>query len=245
MRVTSINGQSYNWDVAIQMDVHDASQGLDDDWIFYGDSITAGMGAQQLSGHNLSAMGGFSHNPLKDIVQADFDAAGAGSLWATLGKTGTVGELISDAKAGHFPLIQVGAVGGWLSNDGVAHVPGWLSLFPGKFVAIDFGTNDAGWAVKPADFQANMQTMIDAAHTAGKIVVIPTIPSPVGNANTEALNAVITGTLWKEANVLQGPDLYAFFHANPGLLQDGLHPTDVGYVCYRQLWAQTLLGTVY
>jgi lysophospholipase L1-like esterase len=242
MRVTSINGQSYNWDVAIQMDVHDASQGLDDDWIFFGDSITAGMGAQQLSGHNLSAMGGFSHNPLKDIVQADFDAAGAGSLWATLGTTGTVSELIAASKSDHFPLIQVGAVGGWLSNDGVAHVPGWLSMFPGKFVAVDYGTNDAGWAVKPADFQANMQTMIDAAHAAGKVVVIPTIPSPVGNANTEALNAVITGTLWKEDNVLQGPDLYAFFEAHPSLLQDGLHPTDVGYVCYRQLWVQKLLG---
>lgn len=245
MHVTSINGQSYNWDVALQMDVHDASQGLDDDWIFYGDSITAGMGAQQLAGHTLSAMGGFSHNPLKDITQSDFDAAGAGSLWATLGKTGTVSELIAAGKPDHFPLVQVGGVGGWLSSDGMSHVPGWLSLFPGKFVGIDFGTNDSGWAVHPADFQANMQTMIDAAHAAGKIVVIPTIPSPQGSANTTALNAVITGTLWKEANVLQGPDLYAFFSAHTDLLQDGLHPTDVGYVCYRQLWVQKLLSAVY
>jgi len=41
MRVTASDGSPQNEDVALNLDVYDASQGLADDWIFYGDSISA------------------------------------------------------------------------------------------------------------------------------------------------------------------------------------------------------------
>jgi acyl-CoA thioesterase I len=229
LRNTVVNGSSQNWDVGINMDVYDASQGLDDDWIFYGDSITCGA---------------LNHNPMTNIKQADFVTAGVGSLFATLGAPGNLSELIAASKPGRFPLMQMGGHDGWLSADGVTHVPVWLPLFPGRFVALDFGTNDGGWSVHPADFQTNMQAMIDAVRAAGRTIIIPTIPSPIKQATVD-LNVVVTDTLWKEPGILPGPDLYAFFSANPTMLRDGLHPTDVGYVIYRNLWAQKLIATVY
>src|SRR5204862_970939 len=38
--VTASYRSAGNTDVALNLDVHDASQGVQDDWIFYGDSIT-------------------------------------------------------------------------------------------------------------------------------------------------------------------------------------------------------------
>src|SRR5262249_40407927 len=35
------DGSPQNDDVALNLDVHDASRGVEDDWIFYGDSISA------------------------------------------------------------------------------------------------------------------------------------------------------------------------------------------------------------
>jgi len=42
INVTAIDGSVQNYDVAINMDVFDVSGGVNDDWIFFGDSITAG-----------------------------------------------------------------------------------------------------------------------------------------------------------------------------------------------------------
>lgn len=51
MNVSAVDGSAENYDVSINMDVYDANGGLADDWIFFGDSITAGsMGHQTLNG---------------------------------------------------------------------------------------------------------------------------------------------------------------------------------------------------
>jgi lysophospholipase L1-like esterase len=51
INITTIDGSPENYDAAINMDVYDASTTLSDDWIFFGDSITAGaMGQQTLNG---------------------------------------------------------------------------------------------------------------------------------------------------------------------------------------------------
>src|SRR5688572_11137260 len=39
MNITAANGAAGNSDAALNLDVHDASQGVQDDWIFFGDSI--------------------------------------------------------------------------------------------------------------------------------------------------------------------------------------------------------------
>ena len=43
----------------------------------------------------------------------------------------------------------------------------------------------------------------------------------------------------RAAGLLPGPDLYAWFRANPGELRDGLHPTDRGAVETARLWADS------
>jgi hypothetical protein len=54
--VTAVDGSTGNYDASINMDVFDARTALTDDWIFYGDSITAGaMGHQTLNGVNAFA----------------------------------------------------------------------------------------------------------------------------------------------------------------------------------------------
>lgn len=42
LRVTQINGSPMNTDAMVNLDIHDAHQGVEDSWIFFGDSITAG-----------------------------------------------------------------------------------------------------------------------------------------------------------------------------------------------------------
>jgi lysophospholipase L1-like esterase len=51
INITAIDGSLENYDASINMDIYDASTALADDWIFFGDSITAGaMGQQSLNG---------------------------------------------------------------------------------------------------------------------------------------------------------------------------------------------------
>ena len=52
MRVTSIGSAAGNADIALNLDVHDAQRGIEDDWIFFGDAITAA---------------GLSHEPRGDL----------------------------------------------------------------------------------------------------------------------------------------------------------------------------------
>lgn len=64
LNASSADGSPSNWDVAIKMDVYDASHGVTDGWLFAGDSITAGaMGHSDLS----SASDSFT-NQVGDLV---------------------------------------------------------------------------------------------------------------------------------------------------------------------------------
>ncbi len=42
INVTRVDGSLENYDASINMDVYDANYGIADNWIFFGDSITAG-----------------------------------------------------------------------------------------------------------------------------------------------------------------------------------------------------------
>lgn len=211
---TAINGAVFNLGCSLQMDVHNAAAGITDDWIFYGDSITAN-GAQVN------------------------DAYGVG----------TIAQLIN-AGVPNFPLIEDGGIGGRTSAFGAANISTWLPLFPGKWVALSYGTNDATAAVAPSTFQTNMQTMINAAKGQGCNVVIPHIPWGANGgiqANAPALNTVIDNLIAADpTHVFSGPDLWAYYQANPSLISgDQVHPTDAGYAGYRQQWANALLATIY
>ena len=133
MNVSASDGSPTNFDAAFNMDVQDASAGVQDSWIFIGDSIT---------------MDGMRH--------------------ATVAGTGNFAQLISAAKPAYFPAYEDGGIAGLLSADGAANIARWLQTFPGRYVGLAYGTNDANACVSPDTFYANYVTMVQKVLTAGR-----------------------------------------------------------------------------
>ncbi len=202
-----------NYDVALKMDIHDASQGTEDDWMFYGD---------------LMAEYAMARNP-KSL--------------------GTFAQLVHTAVPSYFPVQEDGSNYSFTSADGALHMKRWLRLFPGHFVALSFGTNDANSCISPDSFYKNYDTMVQAVLNAGKIPVIPTIPWG-RTANIEncapALNAKISSLYSVYSQIIHGPDLWSFFQAHQDMITGEAAPlTTAGIGSYRQQWADQMVKEVY
>jgi lysophospholipase L1-like esterase len=223
INVTAINGSISNNNVQINMDVHDCSGGNLDNYIFYGDSIT---------------QRGLDHSNLN------------------LGSAGTLPYLIQAGAAAHFPVCECGGIGGYLSTDGAANIGTWLPLFSGQYVGLLYGTNDANNAAAGdptfgPNFTAKMTQMLNAVLAAGKIPIMPrTIPwgkTTNIQANGPEINTRLTALFASYQTAIAGPDLWAYFSANPNLINAvDVHPTDPdGYAAYRQQWANALITNIY
>ena len=213
LNVTASDGSPLNDDVALNMDVHDVSLGVEDDWIFYGDSITA-------SAMDLSPRG-----------------------------VGTFAQLIHASDPPYFPAAEDGGIPFLASYDAVKFIPTWLGIFPGHFVGLSYGSNDANGCTSVDGFYNNYVTMVQAVLDAGKIPVVPTIPwAPTANVQTcgPAFNAKIEALYAAYPQIVRGPDLWTFFSTHRELFSGGdLHPTDEGDAAYRQSWANAMLAAVY
>jgi titin len=216
INVTAPDGSPGNSDIALNFDVHDASGGVTDDWIFYGDSIT------------------------QDGMYHDTRTAASGET------VGTFSELVNAIKPGYSPLFQNGGIGGLTSVHAASRFSTWIALFPGRYVTLNYGTNDAlagaGDPTIAGKFRTSMQSMIDAVVAAGKIPIVPTIPwgrDAKLQANVPVLNAQIDQLYTANPQVVRGPDLYAYFNQRQDLISaDGIHPTwQSGYAGLRQQWA--------
>lgn len=210
-----------NDDVSLQMDIYDTSDGVEDSWLFLGDSITEG---------------GMKPSPI-----------GSKGTWAQLihhldsnyfpvqEGGGIGGWRASD------PL-KKGA-------DGKRHLDRWLEQFPGKFVVYSFGTNDSGWDVGTSTFYKDMKNAVETIILAGKTPVIPMIPwlrSETHNARIPSYNAVIEQLYEEYPHIIPGPDFYEYFQNHQDLISyDGIHPSTAGYEAYRQLWAEKMFEMVY
>jgi len=143
--------------------------------------------------------------------------------------------------SGYVPIQENAGMPGWLSGDAKSYLPLWLAAFPGKYVTLNFGTND-GAGVDPQLFYANMSLLAEQTIARGKIPVIPSIPWASRQdllKGIPALNAEIKRLLAAEACAVAGPDLYGYFKAHPQLISaDGVHPNDAGYAALREKWAQ-------
>lgn len=216
LRVTASDGSAQNEDAALrEFALYDISAGITDNFIFYGDSITAGT---------------------------DF--------------TDTITAVVAQ-KSAHFPVMENGGEPFDKSSDAVARIlgpNGYLSLFPGKFVALNYGMNDAGGAGGETGYYNNMKQLVQAVIAAGKTPIIPkvsyTSASPHAN-NIPAINAQIDKLYTEFPQIVKGPDFYTFFKQNPQYLERdgsgniGIHPNGDGYDKMAQMWADTLLSTVY
>jgi lysophospholipase L1-like esterase len=214
INVTGVDGSTENYNTRIKMDIYDASSVLNDDWIFFGDSITAGsMGTE------------------------------------TVGGVPSFAQLIHQQRPDAFPIQENGGIGYLTSADGVKYLPTWLSLFPGKYVALSYGTNDAFAAGPPEDFRQNYVTMVEDVLKAGKIPIVPHIPwgrDSTLQQNIPPLNAEIDALDQAYPQIIHGPDLWSFFSTHQDLISsDGIHPSDAGSGAYRQQWAAAMLAAIY
>lgn len=212
---TSSNGVSPNSDIAISLDLHNASGGLTDDWIFYGDSIT-------------------QNGLLND------DSNGQ-----------TFAQQINTINSNYYPVAESGGIGGFTSSDALSNISTWLTQFPGKFVALNYGTNDANSNFDPNTFYTNMATMVQDIIAAGKTPIIPTIPwgcTANLTANVPTFNAKIQALYAAYPKIIKGPDLYTYFQNNQSYISgaDCIHPNATGgWTAYRAQWAQAMIPAVY
>lgn len=159
-------------------------------------------------------------------------------------------ELINQIDSRYFPVQENGGIGGIFSTDGAANIERWLETFPGKYVSIAYGTNDAwGNQTGAEKYYDNTAFMVEKVLKAGKVPVVPKIPyaTEAGvNQYLDDYNKAVDKIYESYPEVIKGPDFDAFFRENPDLLsQDGVHPSSEGYAAMRQLWAETMYAEVY
>lgn len=164
------------------------------------------------------------------------------------GLSAVMPQQITDELSSYYPVWEDGGVAGWTATDVQAVFSIWLALFPGKYVGLNLGTNDANQGgAYVADFSSKMTNMVSQIFAAGKIPIIPTIPwGSTANllANVPTLNSQIASIISSNSGTLSGPDLYAYFNAHQSEIDvDGIHPTNpTGYNNYRTQWVNWALN---
>lgn len=222
MHVTAVNGSSGNSDASFNLTVNDASNGSNDTWLILGDSIT-----QDDMGH---------YEPSNFMQQ------------------------VNAAHPTYFPSQINGGIGGWDSESplqtdprtGQMYIDEFLASFPGRYVSLDYGTNDANeGGPLVSQYPANMTTLINKVVAAGKIPVLrKSIPwgCTAGiQANGPTINADLQQLLAQYPQAIAGPDEWSYFQAHQSLISgDCIHPTiGNGNAAYRQVYVQALLSSAY
>ncbi len=221
-----VNMEGYNWirmnvkkadgktsgSVQINLDIHNVSDGVEDSWIFFGDSITAG---------------------------GMMNCYGTGYA-----------EYVNQLDSRYFPAQENGGIGGIFSTDGAANIERWLKTFPGKYVSIAYGTNDAwGNQTGAQKYYENTAFMVEKVLASGKTPIVPKIPYSTEsgvNSYLDSYNDMVDKIYKDYPQVVKGPDFDSYFRENPDLLSsDGVHPSSEGYDGMRQLWAKTMYENVY
>lgn len=175
-------------------------------------------------------------------------AMGHATLSGPAGPVASFAEEIFALTGRSFPPQENGGVPCITTADLAPVFADWLARFPGRFVAISLGSNDA-MGVSPAQFYERYARMIELVIQAGKVPVVPTIPwspDPERQFHSLDLNAQIYQLYQAYPELVRGPDLWAFYAEHPQLIAaDQLHPTAEGYAAYRQLWASVMAARIY
>ncbi len=188
-----------------------------------------------------------SSNPASFAVDFDVHAApdGASDAWLFMGDsiTGGMAYLFSDLPGrvnslapSRWPVVVPAGIGGsnvWSANDVIDET---LSLFPGRFVTLNYGTNGGA-----DNFSAAMEILVQKVLAAGKTPVIPHMPwsdIPDQLAKAPLINAQIDELYTKFPSIMRGPDLYTAFLGRTDLIATGdVHPNDAGNKELRRQWA--------
>ncbi len=169
--------------------------------------------------------------------------------------TNCIGPLVHAKLPRYDPIWEGAGIGFMTARDGATKLlPKWLPLFPGKYVCLAYGTNDANLG-RPANesdissFYSNYESMVKQILAAKKIPVIPTViwakDDGYRQKNLERYNVQLQRLKTRYPQILSGPDLFSLFKNHPEWYQDDLHPNPAGGDILRSTWAQWALDTVY
>lgn len=161
--------------------------------------------------------------------------------------TQTFSDLIKASFKGFNPAMVRGGIPCINSGDLATDISKYLDMTRNvKYWAIEMGTNDAwgGSNGNVASFIKNMKVVIDSCKAVG---IQPIISRMIGTNQTAAtwqvhpdfLKAI--DSLTKANNLIEGPDLYAWFTTHPNdLNSDGVHPNAAGAASIQRLWAEKM-----
>jgi hypothetical protein len=141
------------------------------------------------------------------------------------------------AASDRWPAVIPAGIGGTNTNTALAAIQDTMTDFPGRFVTLNYGTND-----HPTDF--HMDELVQAVIAAGKVPVVPHMPwSATAAIQTSGpdINQQIDALYVKYPAILHGPDLWAAFTNRPDLIPaTDIHPNTAGQEEFRKQWAMAM-----
>ncbi len=149
-------------------------------------------------------------------------------------------------KSTAWPGIACAAEGGTSSTTGLQIINDVLASFPGKFITLNYGTND-----HPQDgdvsFFNRMDTLCMKIIAAGKTPIIPTMPWPRNSDSAsvamQKINMINQLYAKYPTQLIRGPDLWKLFKTNPALIAPGdVHPGGAGQDSLRAHWVAAMDG---
>jgi hypothetical protein len=175
---------------------------------------------------------------------------GASDCWLFMGDSVTyitmpyawndLPKLVNAVRPDRWPAVINGAIGGTNTETAVAVIDDTLSGYPGRYVALPYGTNDN--VSEGGMFE--METLVQHVLAAGKVPVVPHMPwsdVPLIQTNGPIINKTIEALYVKYPLILRGPDLWAAFLNRTDLIPSGdVHPNSAGQEVLRQQWANVM-----
>jgi lysophospholipase L1-like esterase len=211
-----------------------------------GDNNT-GVELQELNLFDASAGTDDSWLFLGDSLTADFMRS------YTIGGTAYLSQLVSQRSSGaRYPVMHMAGIPyitASQADDRVLGNDGFLKKFPGKFVVLGYGTNDAASGdYGLQDFDSSMRAMAQAVIAAGKVPLIPKMPYAKDDQrrpHIEKYNAKIDQIYRDFPQVVKGPDFYAYFKDHQDEYRDDVHMNDTGMATMRKMWADVIFSQIY
>jgi lysophospholipase L1-like esterase len=242
-----------------------SSNGKDGDWLMAttirGNIVTARGHLINFKGSKWVKIAFIKGGGTIDELQVFDASAGANDSWFFAGTSISAhtfksmppvenfADLIFRLNPRYNPIMIRGGIGCITSTDFVNNLPKYLQNASNvKYWAIEMGTNDAwGGNTENLDqFKKNLQIVIDSCKARGinPIIarVLATNPEIAKwQVNPEFLKAIDELTI--KNKLIEGPDLYNWFLANPEELigeNDGVHPNKLGTASIQRLWAEKM-----
>lgn len=195
----------------------------------------------------MSVSAGISISKVGIAIDVHSAPAGDTDSWLFMGDSNTaftmprpfsdLPYLVNALKPTHFPAVIGAGIGGTNTVTAQATIDGNLSLFPGRFVVLAYGTNDSA-----TNYQ--METLVTRVIAAGKTPVIPHILWSA-TANIQAIgpsiNAQIDALYAKYPEILPGPDLWDHFQGHTEWIPStDIHVNAAGQEELRNQWAAVM-----